>query len=578
MSKRMIHRLDMIVAYGRWAALAVTSLVALFAFPFDSNSPLWTVLVAVAAKAVVDAIPLVMLYFKFYPDYAALTFSILDALFALALIYLGGTSMFFYAFFPALSMAIRFDWGTGLGSGLVLGAGYVLISAFQSGFQGVASFVPLLSLVLVLASTFCGLMAEYIKREPPLNAEEVREREEEIRRLRAAAERARAVYEMTARLSATLNYQRILDAVLEIGASAFEEPRKGQPYSRERPAGAVFLYGEEGLYVAAARNLSYEERDLPVSGERGVLNQVLNHGEAVIAGSLADDPELRQFTPFRRSRSAICVPLRAGLEVYGAVLFTSPKPDAFSEEHLELLTAVANQAAVALTNAQLYRDLQEEKEHIIAVEEEARTKLARDLHDGPTQSISAIAMRLNFARLLLDRNPQKVKEELFKLENLARRTTKEIRTMLFTLRPVVLETQGLKAAVEQLIAKLKETGDLPVILEIEDDLEEKLDTNIKAVAWFITEEALNNAKKYAQAEHIWVRMYTRDNYFIAEIEDDGQGFDLEATLATYDQRGSFGLLNLQERADLVNGRTTIKSAPGKGTKVTLVVPLIKEPA
>ncbi len=576
MSKRMIRRLDMITAYGRWAALAVISLVALLTFPSAPTSPLWTVLAAVAAKAVLDAIPLVMLYFKFYPDYAALTFSILDSIFALVLIYLGGAGMFLYAFFPALTLAIRFDWGTGLGGGLILGVGYVLLSLLQGGLGGVEDVILLLT--LVATTVFCGLMAEHIKREPPLNAEEVREREEEIRRLRAAVERARAVYEMTARLSATLNYQRILEAVLEIGASAFDESTKGRSYSREQPAGAVFLYGEEGLYIAAARNLSYEERDLPVKGEKGVLDLVLNHGEAVVTAGLADDPELRQFAPFRRSRSAICVPLRAGLEIYGAVLFTSPRPNAFADEHLELLTAVANQAAVALTNAQLYRDLQEEKEHIIEVEEEARTKLARDLHDGPTQSISAIAMRLNFARLLLDRNPQKVKEELFKLENLARRTTKEIRTMLFTLRPVVLETQGLKAAVEQLIAKLKETGDLPVILEIEEDLEEKLDTNIKAVAWFITEEALNNAKKYAQADHIWVRMYTRDNYFIAEIEDDGKGFDLEATLATYDQRGSFGLLNLQERADLVNGRTTIKSAPGKGTKVTLVVPLIREPA
>ena len=95
---------------------------------------------------------------------------------------------------------------------------------------------------------------------------------------------------------------------------------------------------------------------------------------------------------------------------------------------------------------------------MVEVEEDARTKLARDLHDGPTQSISAIAMRLNFVRLLLGRDPQKVKDELFKLENLARRTTKEIRTMLFTLRPVVLETQGLAAAVEQLAEKFQRDG------------------------------------------------------------------------------------------------------------------------
>ena len=201
--------------------------------------------------------------------------------------------------------------------------------------------------------------------------------------------------------------------------------------------------------------------------------------------------------------------------------------------------------------------------------------MARDLHDGPTQSISAIAMRLNFSRLLLDREPDKVRDELFKLENLARRTTKEIRTMLFTLRPVVLETQGLKAAVEQLVERLQETGDLAVTFEI-DDVEEQIDVSVKAVAWFITEEALNNAKKHAEATDIWVRMFIRDDHFIAEIEDDGVGFDYDATMADYDQRGSFGLLNYRERADLVNGRSVVRSVLGKGTKVTLMVPLNPE--
>jgi signal transduction histidine kinase len=71
-------------------------------------------------------------------------------------------------------------------------------------------------------------------------------------------------------------------------------------------------------------------------------------------------------------------------------------------------------------------------------------------------------------------------------------------------------------------------------------------------------------------------MQIQDGYFVTEIRDDGVGFDFEATMDTYDQRTSYGLLGLQERADLVNGRTTIVSAPGKGTQVTLVVPLSRD--
>jgi signal transduction histidine kinase len=578
MSKRMIRRLDLITAYVRWLALIGIPVVAFILPSTDLElAPLLFLFIALC-KAVVDTIPVVMLAFKFYPEQAALAFAILDTLFSLAVLYLGGSSMFFYAFVPAIAMSVRFEWVVGLGDAIVLTLGHVIIALIKSSFRGgwgVLGPVLLQAFILLGVSVFSGLLAENIKREPPLDDEEQKAQGAKLARLQAAADRARAVYEMASTLSATLNREKILNAVLEISALGFDELTTTSVSHRDRPAGAVFLYGEDGLFISESRNIGYEELGQAVSENRGVLGQVVQGGEPLLLAGLADDPELSRFTPFRRCRSAICVPLRAGFEVYGVIVFASPVPGTFTEAHVELLSAVANQAVVALENAQLYQDLQAEKEHIIEVEEEARAKLARDLHDGPTQSISAIAMRLNFSRLLLDRDPQRVKEELFKLENLARRTTKEIRTMLFTLRPVVLETQGLKVAVEQLVDKLQETGELPVTLEIEA-VEDQIDVNIKTVAWFITEECLNNAKKYAAADNIWVRMYIREGHFVAEIEDDGEGFAIEETLASYEQRGSFGLLNLQERADLVNGRMMMQSELGKGSKFTLVVPLQRE--
>jgi signal transduction histidine kinase len=219
--------------------------------------------------------------------------------------------------------------------------------------------------------------------------------------------------------------------------------------------------------------------------------------------------------------------------------------------------------------------LREEKEKIIDAEGEARKKLARDLHDGPTQSVAAIAMRLNYTRLLLEREPEMVEDELEKLEALARRTTKEIRTMLFTLRPVILETQGLVAALEQYLKQLEEEAGLVVHLEA-PNLGGHLDTEIEGVAFSIIEEAVNNAKKYAQARNIWVRLGFEDDLFVATVEDDGLGFDVAEVLDSYDQRGSLGLINMRERAELVEGTWTIESAIGQGTKVMLIVPLPEE--
>lgn len=580
MPERTVRRLDTVAAYGRWIALLGVVVLTLVHLPLDPGSPAWPILIVTAVMAVVDAAPLVMLYFGFYPDYAALAFSVLDGLYALALLYMGGNAMFFYCFVPALTMSIRFEWMVGLINGAVLAIGSTLIALANARFANVGEVLPTAlfqAVSLLLVSVLGGVFAEALKREPPLENAEARALHEQLARLRSAADRSQAIYEMAAMLGATLDPDRILEAVLEISTEGFAEldGHEAGGY-RERPASAVFLFGQEGMYISTWRGIAPQEVDQVVSDETGVLYEVRSKGEPLILGNLADDPDLRQFTPFRRCRSAICVPLRAGFELYGAIVFANPRPKAYREEHCELLNAVANQAAVALNSAQLYRDIQLEKEKILEVHEEERSKLARNLHDGPTQSVSAIAMRLNFARLLLDRDAEKVKDELFKLENLARRTTKEIRMMLFTLRPVVLETQGLKVAVEQLVEKVQETGDLPVELEIEDDIEDQIDVNVKAVAWFITEEALNNARKYAEADNVRVRMYVRDEHFVAEIEDDGIGFDYEGTMANYDQRGSFGLLNYKERADLVNGRTTVRSAPGKGVLVRFVVPLRQE--
>jgi signal transduction histidine kinase len=96
--------------------------------------------------------------------------------------------------------------------------------------------------------------------------------------------------------------------------------------------------------------------------------------------------------------------------------------------------------------------------------------LARDLHDGPTQSVAAIAMRVNLARRMMKKNVKGTEEELEKIEELAHRTTKEVRHMLFTLRPLILESQGLTAALEAMAEKMRETFGQNVIINVGRDL------------------------------------------------------------------------------------------------------------
>lgn len=217
--------------------------------------------------------------------------------------------------------------------------------------------------------------------------------------------------------------------------------------------------------------------------------------------------------------------------------------------------------------------LEREKERITEVQEEARRRMARDLHDGPTQSLAAIAMRLNYARRLLERDGDAALEELQKVENLARTTTKELRHMLFTLRPLILESQGLVAALFQLAAKIKETHDAEVIVDAEERVAAELDLGVQSILFFIAEEAISNAQKHAEAETIWVRIFRQDGMLVLEVEDNGVGFNLGAIDADYAQRGSLGMVNMRERSELVAGQLDVISEVGQGTQVSVRIPL-----
>lgn len=398
------------------------------------------------------------------------------------------------------------------------------------------------------------------------------ERLEEAQHLRAARERARAIYEMANALSASLDHRRVLEAAQGIGTLALRDELGPDV----RLISAVLLFqGEDNLLrVITAQGLTRADTMVAVPGRQGVLGLALNSATPVFGADGNRDPELSYFVAFQEARSVLAIPLRAGIDVYGVMVFGADRPNAFSDDHIELMTAIGTQSTLALQNAVLYQNLLQEKERIVEVEEDARKKLARDLHDGPTQTVAAIAMRINYIRRLVERQPQQALEELWKIEDLARRTTREIRHMLFTLRPLALESRGLLAALEQLAEKMRDTYDTTVIVEGSPEVERLLDSNAQGVLFYIAEEAVNNARKHAQSSHIWVRLFVQNGEVAVEIEDDGVGFDVQTVVgAGYDQRGSLGMVNMRERADLIQATLHLDSAPGKGTRIRVLVPL-----
>jgi len=336
-------------------------------------------------------------------------------------------------------------------------------------------------------------------------------------------------------------------------------------------------YEHPALTVGSARHFSQTDMRVVLPGNSGLIAEVITEGVPKSHNEPAKDPELGRIVALRSCRAAYCLPLRAGFETYGVLIFGHPDPNFFTPSKCELLEIISHQSVIAIQNARLYSDIQQEKEQMIEIQQQEHKKLARDLHDGPTQSMAAIAMRLNFARRLLERDPKATADELAKIEDLARRTTKEIRHMLFTLRPLELESQGLIGALKAMAEKTHETYDQNVIVEAEENVVSQMEMSRQTIIFYIAEEAINNACKYAQANHIWVRMKDLErDIVLLEVQDDGIGFDKNVVESTTEQRGSLGLKNMNERTEMVNGIFQLESTVGKGTTIRVIIPLTEE--
>jgi signal transduction histidine kinase len=483
---------------------------------------------------------------------------------------------FWILLLPLLTASLYFEIIGALVSALLMAIVQVSITLIQTS-------APLSLLILgvsvvatfITAGTFGYFSMRLIQtirhtRQAQLEAQQKKQHVE--------TDRLRAIYGLTSTLTATLNYQRVLDSVLDLSLSILTLEPEAPP--DERLVSAVLLFSKEDtLEVGTARRLTTADMRVVLRGHEGVIAQTIENDKPVLLRDVRNDPELTRFAAFMSCKEIYCFPLRSGFSAYGVLLFGHPEPDFFTTSRRELLDILGSQAVVAIQNARLYQDVVDERERMIEVQEEARKKLARDLHDGPTQSVSAIAMRINLVQRMLLKDPKSVNDELNRIEDLARRTTTEIRHMLFTLRPLILESQGLTAALQSMAEKMKETFQQNVLIKVDETILTSVEMGKQGVIFYIVEEAVNNARKHAKAAHIWVTLrLLKPDLASLEIQDDGVGFDVSAVNRSYDQRGSLGMVNLRDRSELVNGVLDIQSVPGKGTRVQVFIPLTEEAA
>ncbi|MBI2165967.1 MAG: HAMP domain-containing protein [Chloroflexi bacterium] len=214
---------------------------------------------------------------------------------------------------------------------------------------------------------------------------------------------------------------------------------------------------------------------------------------------------------------------------------------------------------------------------IISSQEEERYRLARELHDETAQTLGALSIALDRAQGgLQDASPETV-EQLTEAKAIANRLIEETRRLILDLRPMVLDDLGLGAAIRWYAESHLEEQGVTTNVEFEQPAY-RISKHVEVSLFRIVQEAVNNIAKHAHAQHAHIRLEFRDSVATVMVSDDGKGFDVDRVLDFGASANSVGLLGMQERVRLLNGRLHIRSEQGKGTQVTVKIPITEGPA
>jgi signal transduction histidine kinase len=302
----------------------------------------------------------------------------------------------------------------------------------------------------------------------------------------------------------------------------------------------------------------------PLPRTHGLLGAMLEAPESQRTPDIREDPRFRGWWPraHPEMRSFLGVPIVARGDVIGAFYLTDKEgAEHFAEADQRLIEMLAAHAAIAIENARLH---EHSRELSIVAE---RNRLARELHDSVSQKLFALVLSAETAATLLERDAGAAREQVAALGPLAQEAQRELRELIFELRPPSLSEEGLAATLRKEVDVLQRVHEREIELRITGAARPgpAAEENVLRIA----QEALHNALKHAGPGRIELRMETRDGRLLVTVADSGAGFDPdEAGLRSR----RLGLTSMEERARALGGTLAISSTPGEGTTVTLELP------
>jgi signal transduction histidine kinase/PAS domain-containing protein len=382
-------------------------------------------------------------------------------------------------------------------------------------------------------------------------------------------------------IAATANESLDLDRILNTALDGVMEITRTE-------IGGILLLNEKTktLSYRVSRGLSALQKREPtgIALGQGIAGVIAVEGTALVIDDVSNDPRVahRLIIVEEGLRAFLGVPLKSKERVVGVLTIASQTPHSFSQQEVQLLTALGYQLGIAIENAQLYHEVQLREQaradllrQLIKAQEDERRRVARELHDVTSQALATLAVRVETIGSIAKLDPKEADTLLEEIRRLLMLTSKEVHSLIYELRPSLLDDLGLPAAVRSCAHNVLEAAGIEVHLEVVGQ-ENRLPPEVEIAAFRITQEAITNIASHSKAESTYISLEFKDRGISVQVEDDGIGFNLLEVISSAHAKESMGLLGMKERAELLGGTLNIDTEPGKGTRITVEIPLSLE--